>query len=371
MTSTAVVSVDGLDQLFDELRSRGYVVIGPTPRDGAIVLDEVHSWRDLPAGLTDEQDAGQYRLRRRDDEALLGFSNGPQSWKRLLFPPRERVARVDLRTGEADRMEDPADQPGYAFFGVHACDLAAIAIQDRVFREGAHPDPGYDARRRKTFVIAVQCTDPGGTCFCASMNTGPRATAGFDLAVTEVLTPDHRFVIEAGSDAGEAVLGVLGGRPATPGDLSEAHDLVDGAAARMGRALDTGDLPGLLTGRPEHPRWDDVADRCLSCANCTMVCPTCFCSTVEEVNDLAGDHTERWRRWDSCFSLDFSYLGGGHVRSSTRSRYRQWLTHKLDTWHEQFGTSGCVGCGRCIAWCPVGIDLTEEVPALRLDGTDR
>ncbi len=94
------------------------------------------------------------------------------------------------------------------------------------------------------------------------------------------------------------------------------------------------------------------------------MCPTCFCTDTEDVTDLTGDHAERWRRWDSCFSLDFSFVHGGTIRSSTRSRYRQWLTHKLGTWWAQFGESGCVGCGRCIAWCPVGIDLTEEVAAL-------
>jgi ferredoxin len=133
----------------------------------------------------------------------------------------------------------------------------------------------------------------------------------------------------------------------------------------MGRALDTSDLKGLLYGNLEHPRWDEVSQRCLTCGNCTLVCPTCFCSTVEDVTDLSGTETERTRRWDSCFSLDHSYIHGGSVRDSGRARYRQWMTHKLATWFDQFGSSGCVGCGRCITWCPVGIDITEEVRAIR------
>ena len=95
-----------------------------------------------------------------------------------------------------------------------------------------------------------------------------------------------------------------------------------------------------------------------------MVCPTCFCTSVADTTDVTGDHAERWQEWASCFDLDYSELHGGQVRSSGASRYRQWLTHKFGTWHTQFGQSGCVGCGRCIAWCPVGIDVTAELTAL-------
>jgi sulfhydrogenase subunit beta (sulfur reductase) len=133
----------------------------------------------------------------------------------------------------------------------------------------------------------------------------------------------------------------------------------------MGRTMDTKGIKELLYRNYENPRWDDVAKRCLTCGNCTMVCPTCFCTTVEDITDLTGEHVERWRKLDSCFTMDFSYIHGGSVRSSPRARYRQWMTHKLATWIDQFGTSGCVGCGRCITWCPVGIDITEETGAIR------
>jgi len=139
------------------------------------------------------------------------------------------------------------------------------------------------------------------------------------------------------------------------------------AAGAMGRSMPAYGLHDLMTSSYDAARWNDVAERCLTCGNCTMACPTCFCTTVEDMTDLSGDHAERWQSWDSCFELDFSYLHGGPVRSSPRSRYRQWLTHKLGTWHDQFGSSGCVGCGRCIVWCPVGIDLTEEVAALQAE----
>ena len=131
------------------------------------------------------------------------------------------------------------------------------------------------------------------------------------------------------------------------------------------RRMNTSVIRELLYNNLENPHWDEVATRCLNCANCTMVCPTCFCTTVQDVTDLTGKHAERWRKWDSCFSTEFSYIHGGSIRTSAKSRYRQWLVHKLASWHDQFGTSGCVGCGRCITWCPVGIDITEEANAFR------
>jgi sulfhydrogenase subunit beta (sulfur reductase) len=275
------------------------------------------------------------------------------------------------RTPDGFIADVPADQVGpYAFIGVRACDLNAIAVQDRTFLNGPYVDPTYKARREAAFIVVVNCGQAGRTCFCVSMKTGPLAKTGYDLAFTEILEDGrHEFLIEAGSDRGEEVADELRTRPATDSDSSAAQRMVERAVAQMGRSMDTVGLKDLLYRNMEHPRWDNVAARCLSCANCTMVCPTCFCSTVEEVTDLTGDHSERWRRWDSCFTADHSYIHGGIVRPTTLSRYRQWMTHKLATWIDQFQTSGCVGCGRCITWCPVGIDITEEVRAIR--ETDR
>jgi ferredoxin len=352
--------------LFGAIRQRGYRVLGPTIRDGAIVYDDIESTADLPVGWSDEQDGGKYRLRRRHDGALFGYAVGPHSWKRFLHPSRVMQWRAK-RTGDGFEAKTQPDEPErYAFVGVRACELAAIAVQDRVLVEGACPDPVYEARRSGALIVAVNCASPASTCFCVSMGTGPRASSGFDLSLTEVMDgADHRFVAEAGSDRGAELLDAIPHRPCLPRDDEAAEGVVSLAAASMGRTLDTHGIHDLLLGNLDHPRWDDVASRCLSCGNCTMVCPTCFCTTTEDVTDLTGDTSERWRRWDSCFTLDHSYLHGGSVRSSTRARYRQWMTHKLATWIDQFGTSGCVGCGRCITWCPVGIDLTEEVAAIR------
>jgi ferredoxin len=255
--------------------------------------------------------------------------------------------------------------PTFAFLGVRGCDLAAIHVQDRVFM-GPHADPTYSVRRSSAFIVALNCSTPSGTCFCVSMGTGPKAGPGYDLGLTELIDDEgHRFLVEIGTERGAEVMDALVHRPAREADEDAATVVVERAAASMGREMRTDDIKELLYANYEHPRWDDVASRCLTCTNCTLVCPTCFCSSVEDTSDLTGDTTERWRSWDSCFTLDFSELGGSSVRATNRGRYRQWMTHKLATWIDQFGTSGCVGCGRCITWCPVGIDITEEVRAIR------
>jgi sulfhydrogenase subunit beta (sulfur reductase) len=365
-STQAVLAANQIETLIEALRRRGFDVIGPTVRDGAIIYDHIDSASDLPAGVSDEQAPGHYRLKKRDDPALFGYAVGPHSGKKYFH-------RAEVRLWSAERQdsgfrilnnEAPAKGP-YALVGVRACELAAIQVQDRVLLGDKYRDPLYARSRDGAFIIAVHCTQAAATCFCVSMGTGPRASQGFDLALTEIATSgEHRFLAEAATERGSQLLAELETRPVNPEDR-RAADAALARAEQQTRNLDTAGIKELLYQNFEHPRWDDVAGRCLSCANCTMVCPTCFCTTVEDVTDLTGEHAERWRRWDSCFTLAFSYIHGGSIRTSSKGRYRQWMTHKLASWIDQFGSSGCVGCGRCITWCPVGIDITEEVRAIR------
>jgi ferredoxin len=367
--SRVLLDSSGFAELLEALASDGRELVGPTVREGAVVLDTIHGAQDLPRGVGDEQGPGRYRLRDRGDGALFGYAASPHSWKRHLLVPQTTLVRI-RRSKEGLAIEQPSPpERKVAFVGARACEIAAIATQDHVLRDGAHPDADYVARRAPVFVLAVHCGEPAGTCFCASMGTGPRARGGYDLAATEVLEPYHHFVVDVGSDAGRAVLERVAWRPATEEQVVAADAVVDRACARMGRHMDTEGIRDLMMANLEHPRWDDVAARCLGCSNCVLSCPTCFCTTVEDTTDLSGDVATRTRRWDSCFTMDFAYVHGGSVRPTLRARYRQWLTHKVATWHDQFGESGCVGCGRCITWCPVGIDITEEVAAIR--GPDR
>src|SRR5271169_4484883 len=361
-----IVAARQFDLLLQALKDVGFEVVGPTLREGAIVYGQLASVKDLPEGWTDEQEGGKYRLIRRTDAALFGYSVGPVTWKKFLFPPVSRLWKAERANGQFQIIPEQQRPTKYALVGVRACDIQALAILDKVFLEGPFPDPGYQLRRANVFIVALNCTRAGGTCFCASLGSGPKVTAGYDLALTEVLkNGDHYFVVHVGTEAGARLLARIPHDLASEEEVAFADNQVAEASRRMGRTLNIDGIKELFYRNSESPRWDGLANRCLSCANCTLVCPTCFCFTVEDTTELTGVHAERTRKWDSCFTTDFSYIHGSSVRPTPRSKYRQWITHKLAYWQDQFGSSGCVGCGRCITWCPVGIDITEEAGALR------
>jgi len=352
-----------LGRLLDALRSRGFEVHGPRVRDGSVAFEPVARIEDLPIGWLDRQEPGAVRLEHSGRDRVFDVLHGPRGIKPHVFAPREPLIQIE-RVGERGSFEARAEAPQaprVALLGVRACDLAALGVQDRVFLLDRFPDARYAARRRALFLVAVDCTRSVSTCFCTSFGTGPAATSGFDLALTEL---EHGFVVRAGSEAGHELLDSLALREASAEERDEERSAIEACALGIGRRLDAAAMPSLLYENPEHPRWDDVAQRCLSCGNCTMVCPTCFCHDERDEPALDGRSSLRVREWDSCFDRDHAQIRGICFRPTVRERYRQWLTHKLASWIDQFGVSGCVGCGRCIGWCPVGIDLTQEVAAI-------
>jgi len=359
VNTAAVIDLEGLNELVKGLAARNYRTVGPVVRDGAITMGDIESAEELPKGWQDSQAPGSYRLTQTGSARLFDWAVGPHSAKAEVFPPRSTIWRARPPEYLVEEVDDVAVP--VAVIGARPCDLAALEVLDRALDGAPVADPIYRKRRREAFLVVVECTRPASTCFCVSMGTGPGATQGFDLALTEL---DGRYLARAASRRGRDVLADVPHRPASRGDQAERVALLARAASHMGRSVDTSGLPQLLARNLGNPRWDEVAERCLSCGNCTLVCPTCFCADVKDVSEVDGT-IERRRSWASCFDVGHSYLHGGPIRPTTSSRYRQWLTHKVSTWWDQFDTSGCVGCGRCIAWCPVGIDITEEAGAIR------
>jgi sulfhydrogenase subunit beta (sulfur reductase) len=362
-----LIEGDDIGKIIDTLKSKHYTTIGPTVRDGAIVLSEIDGVGDLPSGWKEEKEAGTYRLSKNGDDSLFGYTVGIHSWKRYLHPPGVVLYQTRRKGTGFVIQHDDGEPVKYAFIGVRPCELNAIKIQDNIFLHGETADEGYKLRRNGAFLMVVNCTKPAPTCFCVSMGTGPGVkTYGYDLALTEIGTNgSRRYVVEAATEIGDEILRSLSPKEANGDDIDEVETLLGKAAGEMTRSVDTAGIKELLYINHDHQQWDDVAKRCLTCGSCTQVCPTCFCNTVEDFTDIKGAEAQRRRRWDSCFTLDFTYIHGGSTRPSAKSRYRQWLTHKFAAWQDQYDTFGCVGCGRCLTWCPVGIDLTEELKQIQ------
>jgi len=395
----AKIKKEHLKLIFDRLKT-SHRIISPTVEGNVIVFAEIADFHDIPAGYTEQQGRGTYRLFKNSSQLsktssqIFSFSVGPDSFKRFISPPvreifafeksKKGISIIDSNKSGVTSNEKFFSQQfsvsnsslvtrhsslPYLFIGMRACDIAALKLLDKVFLEGPVKDTDYDSLRKNSLIVGINCLHPGDNCFCSSMSTGPEIKNGFDIAVTEL---DNSFLLEIGTVRGREMLNDLPIDEVSDKDLSEKASKIENCKKMIKKSIDVSELPWLIYRNLEHPRWNDVAGRCLACGNCTQVCPTCFCNSSYDYLQLSGISKKtpelsgaRIRTWDSCFSTNFARVHGGNFRPSRRARYRQWMSHKLSYWIDQFGSPGCVGCGRCITWCPVGIDITQELDALK------
>lgn len=352
-----------LQLLMDCLKDDGYGLIGPKIKDDAIVFEELADASELPYGIEENTAPGRYQLQKARHKRAFSFNTGPQGLKPFLFAPEQELWRAEhTENGLVFKQSYPLIRP-LAFIGLRACDLAALALQDQHFAEGPYPDPAYQAKRQQLFIVAVNCSRSASTCFCVSTGDGPNATSGYDLCLDEL---DSGYLVSVGSDKGQRIADKLPVIPATAAKRAVATRQHRRATHQQLRQMPDDKTLMRLVDKLDDQRWQLIAERCLACGNCTSVCPTCFCSKQESQSDIKGQSASQVRVWDSCFTEQHSYIVGKVIRHEISQRYRQWVLHKLANWQQQYGRSGCVGCGRCIAWCPVAIDLVEEARALCL-----
>lgn len=365
------IKKDYLRLLFDRLRD-SYRIIGPRKENDVIILSEI-DFNDIPAGYRDIQGPGTYRLNPPEsggERTTFSFSVGPDSFKRFLRPPHmERLFTFKKSKRGISINPSIKEEKPLAFVGARACDIAALKKLDKVFLEGVSRDTSYSALRKDLLIIGVNCIYPGNNCFCHSMETGPELKDIFDIAITEL---DGYFILEAGTAMGEKIMDGLPSEKINNNDIEAKNSAAEHCIKMMKKSVRLSELPRVIYRNLEHPRWSDIAGRDLECGNCTQVCPTCFCNSSfdymllqgisKKATDISG---VKVRTWDSCFSTNFARVHGGNFRPSRRARYRHWMSHKLAYSIEQHGSSDCVGCGRCITWCPAGINITEELKAIR------
>ena len=352
---------DQLQHLLDNILNEGYCCIGPQVRDDAIIYDTLTSVEQLPYNMSDTQAPGSYSLEKTKSKKYFDWANGPQAIKPLLFAPVEKLWQsTQAADGSISFKTSEVDITPTAIFAARACDIAAMKIQDQHFLQQQFVDPYYRARRDNLLIIAVNCSSPADTCFCHSTGDGPFINNGADIELTEL---EFGFLIHAETDQGKKLLQGLELQHQTDAQRAESNSIQQNASKQK-RQLPALDIQTGLLNELKNDNWHTIAARCLSCGNCTAVCPTCFCHRENELPSLDAKSSEHTREWDSCFSQGHSYIHSITIRSETSQRYRQWLTHKFASWHEQYGRSGCVGCGRCISWCPVGIDVIESVYAI-------
>lgn len=383
MTKARIKKKD-LKLIFDNLKD-SYRIIGPKNLNDVVTLTDI-DFNDIPSGYTDTQGPGAYRLNppippsegggKRGFEiegnggsTVFSFSSGPDSFKRFLNPPFREILTFKKSTKGISAHPSLREEKPLAFIGMRACDMAGLRLLDKVFLEGPVMDTQYNQQRKSMIIIAVNCIHPNDNCFCASMGTGPEIKDGFDIAITEL---NDFLLLEIVTSKGKGLMQGLSMEEAGNMDTKEKNSKIEDCRKRIKKSIRASELPWLIYRNLEHPRWTDTADRCLACGSCTQVCPTCFCNSTFDCLQLSGITKKsseisgsRIRTWDSCFSKNFARVHGGNFRASRKSRYRHWMAHKLAYWMDEFGSPGCVGCGRCITWCPVGIDITEEMEALR------
>jgi len=360
------LSIQDIEKIFLYLKQE-YKIIGNKIENNSVILAELENLSDTPSGYSDEQSPGKYKLINNKSEQLFSFSLSPQSWKKYLHPPESTLWKIHKKDNSFNIETPKIEKNKMAFWGIRPCDFEAIKIYDGVFLRDNKTNLKYKSIRDNLFIFAINCTVNHNTCFCSSMNSGPDIKDGFDLAVTEIFIENdenntsHHFILNADTQKGQNIVDKFQFKEASKEEVNFAKNKVIENKESITNTFNTKNLDKILQDNYNHEIWYKMGEKCTSCSNCTFVCPTCYCTRTVDFTNLDGSMATRISKWDSCFSKDFTRINNKYIRDSLSSRYRHWVMHKFSTWQEQFGTQGCTGCGRCITWCPSGINIVKVI----------
>ena len=312
---------------------REYKVFAPVEQNGFITFQEIHS----------------------GSEAFLDYINSKKPPKEIFFPQSERLFSYDLDRREGWGVEEPAlaEKPRI-IFGIRPCDARSLVLLDNVFDGKLYKDPYYADKRKNTTIIALGCNQPGSTCFCTSVGGGPFSQDGSDLLLVDI---GDKYIIQVVTEKGEKFAKEHNEFKKTENhSLSLMRDTIKTAEALMKSKIEVQKVAEKLDSMFDDPFWDLVSEKCLGCAVCTYLCPTCHCFDITD--EVIGQSGERVRTWDSCAFPSFTLEASGvNPRPGNKERYRQRIMHKFNYFIANHGMAACVGCGRCIKECPVNLDI--------------
>jgi len=331
---------DALAELLDDLLEK-YTVVAPAMRDEVVDVDRIQA----------------------SSEALLDVPNSKRTPKSVFFPQSEVMFSYDLGQDEDVKVSDEPDPA--VLFGIRPCDARSFTLLDKVFDDPSYPDMYYLQRRENTTVIGAACLHPQSTCFCTSVGGDPFDTRGMDILTVDL---GEAVLVRFITEKGEAL---LGNDPrledATAAETEQVERLAKEAREGIRSEVHTDGVQEKLAGMFEDPFWDELHERCAGCGVCTYLCSTCHCFDIED--ETLGSEGRRIRLWDSCmFSLFTLHTSGHNPRASGKERMRQRVMHKFCYFPENYEEIACVGCGRCVQYCPVNMDIREVIEALAARG---
>ncbi|MEM4513481.1 MAG: 4Fe-4S dicluster domain-containing protein [Ignisphaera sp.] len=322
----------------------GYKVFG-----GSVIWGSISDVNDLPLNVSDIQGPGFFRITKG-----TRFRHSVASPK-VFLNPSEQLLLMVFRNYDVESVV--GEIPRVVLFGIKPCDVKSIEVLDSIL--GNHP---LYAKARKAIagIVVEECLEPGETCFCGATDSGPNAGKGFDISYAKV--NENSVIFRYGSNLGKRIIDELGLKEAERDIVEEYVRLVENAktktVSKIPKVVDV--QKALYNCIEDISIWAMLSKNCVGCGNCNYVCPTCFCLEFED--EIVDErYAKRVAKWIGCLTYTYGQVAGGHFRPQLYMRYRHFVLHKFLFYPKQIGLLGCVGCGRCITWCPLGVDLRKTL----------